>query len=318
VNNRGISLIELIIALAVLAMLMTAVIMMMSNNTVIYRKTKADINIQTTAQETFNTLQDSIMQAKEIEISGYVVTNPGTASETVSTNEVTYKKPSIAKTDTSAVGFDTLKVTNASNVTTYTYIRPTKLKIKYSVKATDTIDNSNCTVTYYFCRYANPDYDADSVKAADNMPTRCNVYVSRVYDSGSTTMNDIWTAPAADASDEDKWTPASTTEPTAAQRNKYNDYLFTSSLQEITFTVDYESQSIDLNMDFADKSMIYHKSGIVSVRNYNGMKDMRDRKTNDVVVTETTTTGDGSGGTPSGGSGETTGGSGSGGSGTGN
>ena len=308
VNNRGISLIELIIALAVLAMLMTAVIMMMSNNTVIYRKTKADINIQTTAQETFNTLQDSIMQAKEIEISGYVVTNPGTASESVSTNEVTYKKPSIAKTDTAAVGFDTLKVTNASNVTTYTYIRPTKLKIKYSVKATDTIDNRNCTVTYYFCRYDNPDYDASSTKAADNMPTRCNVYVSRVYDSGSTTKNDMWAAPAADASDEDKWTPASTAASTAAQRKKYEDYLFTSSLQEITFTVDYESQSIDLDMDFADKSMIYHNGGIVSVRNSYVMKDMRDRKSIDVVVTETTTTGDGTGGATGGESGGTTGG----------
>ena len=291
--------IELIIALAVLAMLMTAVIMMMSNNTVIYRKTKADINIQTTAQETFNTLQDSIMQAKEIEISGFVITtDPDTGVEKVSTTETTYVKPSIAKTSGSGTGFDELKVVdNGTGETKYTFIRPTKMKIRYSVKATDTIDNSNCTVTYYFCRYDNPDYDPDYSIAADNMPTRCNVYVTRTYDSGSTALNDVWDNPSSTATAEEKWTPEDEmTKPTQKQLKRYEDYLFTSSLQEITLTVDYESQSINLDMDFADKSMIYHNSGIVSVRNSYVMKDMRDRKTIDVVVTETTTTGDGSGG----------------------
>ena len=221
VNNRGITLIELIIALAVLAMLMTAVIMMMSNNSVIYRKTKADINIQTTAQETFNTLQDSIMQAKEITIAGYVVTNPGKEDESVSANEVVYKNPAIARDDTSVTGFDKLKVVNNKKETTYTYIRPTKLQIKYSVKATDTLDNSNCVVTYYFCRYENPDYKSEEPKSIDNMPTRCNVYVTRKYDAGNESLNDMWDETTTSEDGEESWTPASTNQPTADQRKTY-------------------------------------------------------------------------------------------------
>ena len=98
-NNRGVTLVELVVALAVLAMLMVAVIMLMSNNTVIYRKTKADISVQTSAQETYSALQDSIMQAKYIELTGYTETDSSVK---------TYKKKSLIAEGDDALGFDTL------------------------------------------------------------------------------------------------------------------------------------------------------------------------------------------------------------------
>ena len=281
-NNRGISLVELLVALAILAMLMTAVIMMMSNNTVVYRKTKADINVQTTAQETYNALQDSIMQAKEIEITGYE-TNPGVL--------VTYKKASLITPSDPAntQGFENLKTVDDLGNTTYKSIHPTKVKIKYSVQESDAKDNKNCTVTYYFCRYLEKDV------------RKCNVYVTRTYDfSGK--VDDVWTPPSA----EDAWTPASTAEPTVDDRKAYEDYLFTSSLQEVTLGVDYERQSIDMKLNFYDKNMVYNTSGIVSIRNSYVMKEMRDRTAIDITVTETTTGGGSSGsGTSTGGEEET-------------
>ena len=277
-NNRGISLVELLVALAILAMLMTAVIMMMSNNTVVYRKTKADINVQTTAQETYNALQDSIMQAKVIEITGYE-TNPA--------DLVTYKKASlILDSDSNTFGFEKLKIVDSVGNATYKSIHPTRISIKYSVEESDAKDNKNCTVNYYFCRYL------------ENDVRKCNVYVSRTYDFAGK-IDDVWAAPATEGA----WTPASTSEPSQEDRKAYADYLFTSSLQEVTLTVDYEKQSIDMKLNFYDKNMVYNTSGIVSIRNSYVMKEMRDRTAIDITVTETTTGGGSSGsGTGTGGS----------------
>lgn len=75
-SNRGFTLIELIIAIAVLAFLMTAISSLMTSSLITNRKTQADIEVQTTAQETYNKITDALMQAKSIYVLGY--TYPGT------------------------------------------------------------------------------------------------------------------------------------------------------------------------------------------------------------------------------------------------
>lgn len=72
-NNKGLSLIELIISLAILSMITVGIIGTMTSNTNIYRKSKQDIGVQNTAQFTFNKLGDSIEQADYIYAEGYVV-----------------------------------------------------------------------------------------------------------------------------------------------------------------------------------------------------------------------------------------------------
>ena len=63
-NDKGISLIELVVALAILSMLMVAVMALMNNNTIIFRKAKSDLKVQSQAQEAYNRISDVIMQAK--------------------------------------------------------------------------------------------------------------------------------------------------------------------------------------------------------------------------------------------------------------
>ncbi len=70
-SNRGFTLIELIIAIAVLAFLMTAISSLMTSSLITNRKTQADIEVQTTAQETYNKITDALMQAKTVYILGY-------------------------------------------------------------------------------------------------------------------------------------------------------------------------------------------------------------------------------------------------------
>lgn len=71
-QNNGFSLIELVIAIAVLAFLMLAVSSFMSSSVIQNKKAKADVRMQAQAQETYSLLTDSIMQATDILIIGYV------------------------------------------------------------------------------------------------------------------------------------------------------------------------------------------------------------------------------------------------------
>ncbi len=70
-QNSGFSLIELIIAIAVLAFLMLAVSSFMGSSVMSSKKAKVDVRMQTQAQETYSLITDSIMQASNILLVGY-------------------------------------------------------------------------------------------------------------------------------------------------------------------------------------------------------------------------------------------------------
>ena len=72
-SNKGFSLVELIIALAVLAFLMTAVSAFMGSSVLRNRQAKADLKVSTSAQLVYNEITDCIMQANEIILVGYLV-----------------------------------------------------------------------------------------------------------------------------------------------------------------------------------------------------------------------------------------------------
>lgn len=72
-SNSGFTLIELIIAMAILAFLMTAVSSFMGTGVLNFKKSKADINVHNTAQDVYDQLADSIMSGKNIIICAYVV-----------------------------------------------------------------------------------------------------------------------------------------------------------------------------------------------------------------------------------------------------
>lgn len=67
-NNRGFSLVELILAIAILAIIMIAVASFMGTTTRTYTKTKNDIEVQEKGQEIFDSISDKLMQATCIRI----------------------------------------------------------------------------------------------------------------------------------------------------------------------------------------------------------------------------------------------------------
>ena len=72
-KNSGFSLIELVIAIAVLSFLMLAVSSFMGSSVMHTKKAKVEVRLQAQAQETYSLITDTIMQASDIIIGGYTV-----------------------------------------------------------------------------------------------------------------------------------------------------------------------------------------------------------------------------------------------------
>ena len=71
-RNKGFTLIELLVSIAILSLIIVAVGGIMYSNNLIYRKEKADITVQGSAQDVYNKINEDIMQAKHIYLEGYV------------------------------------------------------------------------------------------------------------------------------------------------------------------------------------------------------------------------------------------------------
>lgn len=139
--------------MAVLAFLMTAIGSLMGSSVASQRKQKAEIQVHTSAQETYNQISDTIMQAKEVVIVGYEVTGasynfviPGdTVTETA--NLVYYVKdeemkefiknfPAVYGTEGAAsIGDNNIKLFSEYNPDNSLYVK--KLAIMTSVPIDD-------------------------------------------------------------------------------------------------------------------------------------------------------------------------------------
>lgn len=125
-QNSGFSLIELIIALAVLAFLMLAVSSFMGASVSHTKKEQADVKIQTQAQETYSLITDSIMQSNEILMVGYTTSNP---------DDVSFKKPG----ETSTATFTKKFYVKDKAVADALLADPSKYGVEGSVSKTDIV-----------------------------------------------------------------------------------------------------------------------------------------------------------------------------------
>ena len=67
-NNQGFSLVELILAIAILAIIMVALASFMGTTTRTYTRTKNDIEVQEKGQQLYDSIADKMMQATCIRI----------------------------------------------------------------------------------------------------------------------------------------------------------------------------------------------------------------------------------------------------------
>jgi prepilin-type N-terminal cleavage/methylation domain-containing protein len=257
-NDKGVTLIELVISIAILALLMVAVIGVMNTNVVIFRKSKADLAVQSSAQDVYNHITDSIMQAKYVEIEGYTSDTPlsfvttdigGERTATLTFNKY-LKASEIAKLPAGSQAeyteFKTLKTLVAGTTDKFEYkdVYLTKLKVVYAVPLqnhyvpdgvdTTGLDKDECTVEYTF--------EGNVMK----------MHMSYKY------MQKLNTGDADDDS--------------RVYANQLNYVTVGSGTGEKKITgavaqVDAEDNSIAVTLYFADKSMSYKTVGMMNIRN---------------------------------------------------
>ena len=112
-NNKGVTLVELLVSMAVLAVLMVAVIGFMTAFINIYRNRKKSRAIQQTAQSIYDNMSDAIMQADVIEIKGYTYSGSGEKTQV----DFTLKNGSIANGSIEYASYANTNTTNLSEFT---------------------------------------------------------------------------------------------------------------------------------------------------------------------------------------------------------
>lgn len=271
-KNKGFTLVELIVAIAVLALLITAVVTMMSHESVILKKNEADIAVQNAAQETYNDISDIIMQANSIKISAYVPQSgaaivfpkkqSGEEVAGFSFNQVTFTKKSEAigteknfedngsKMTNGPVSDFYLKKTTVSgseSSTVYSTLYLKRITVKYSVPY-DSAYSSGVTV---------PAGTVNDTCTAEIIFEGNKIYITRDY----VYMN-LLDATFSDTS--------SAAEKEACLYTSKLNYVKTSAGDQISAaiaTVDSDNQRISLELKFLDNGMTYNVSGITNVRN---------------------------------------------------
>lgn len=292
-NNSGFTLVELIIAMAVLAFLMTAIGTLMGSSVASHRKQKAEIRVHTAAQQVYNQITDSIMQAKEVVVFGYEVdtaydfSKPGVDVGATPTL-VCYVKSDDMKTfvknnptvylanDIASITDDNIRLFSDFDSSKTFYVKQLGIMTSVPLDITEVpsgLIKENTTDHYKIqnmlsngsLEVVKIDKDqtasgTDVLSANDNVVNIYtfegnNMYYQKKY-GFMTKLNDTWTMAGKEA----------------CLYNSGLSYVKTSgtgayNISGVELTVDADNGAVGIEIMFNDKNMTYTTQGMVSIRN---------------------------------------------------
>ncbi len=277
-SNNGFTLIELVIALAMLAFIMTAVSALMGSSVLSFRKSKANISIQNSAQSTYDKLSDVIMQAKRVVIYGYQCSadvdfenaKPGDAAGGTFTAKY-YVPDTATKKELTDAGVSEANIVIFSDMSpadkdTKIYVIKMIIDISVPIDKITAIDPSYTAATtgvevndaLHIGNKVKINKIEDGVYDANDMLRNTftfdgeNMYYERQY-ALQTGKNDV-----ISGTDKEKW----------LFTNVFNYVTIgTSKVTGCVATVDSKNGAIGLNLYFHDKNMEYTTNGMVKLRN---------------------------------------------------
>lgn len=281
--------------MAVLAFLMTAIGSLMGSSVASHRKQKAEIQVHTSAQQTYNQITDSIMQAKEVVIVGYEVADvydfsePGEAV-TSAPQLVYYVKDEemkdFIKHNPSVFGTDGADAIGDTNIKYFTQFDPSKslyvkkmafmTSVPIDISAVDSRDvlmvgsdyvmlrdnlaGTNVGVRIEIDKTAS---GLDAYSEYDNLVhiytfEGTNMYYERQY-SYMTTLNDM-IDPAVSGSKE------------SCLYNEGLSYVKSSGttptdISGCKVVIDADSGAIGVDLMYNSRNMTYTTNGMINIRN---------------------------------------------------
>ncbi|SCW48369.1 prepilin-type N-terminal cleavage/methylation domain-containing protein [Eubacterium ruminantium] len=277
-KNKGFTLVELIVAIAVLALLITAVVTFMGHESVTLKKQEADISVQNSGQETLNELSDIIIQAKELTIEGYVFEdnyvyafNKKKVGESIakSATAVKYQRKSlIPGGDSTTLNYEDngYKHFPASATVSGDYL---KTKVGDDPSATVTYKNiylSKLTVKYSVPYDSN--YLGTGITDPGNVNDECTaiitfnqekIYIEKTY-KYMTKLN------SSGVSDNTVYT----------SKLNYGTSSNGKIISAARITVDPLNQSLSLNLDFAYQKHGASIQNIINIKNSNVLIDPKE------------------------------------------
>lgn len=292
-KNKGFTLVELIVAIAVLAFLITAVVTIMGHESAVLKKSEADITVQTSAQETYNDISDIIMQAKSIRVVGYVTNDgsdiifpkksPGETYEGADLTLLAYSKKSEAiASDLSFEKYGVNLISGSESESDNEESESEDADINKMLKTTTIsggVSSSQYRKLYLTRIYVDYSVPYDSAYVGDTpAPTgtdkdTCSaeiifdanrIYITKKY-KYMTKLNSTFSNSSSDV------------ERDACLYTSKLNYLRDGarSISAAIATVDSDNQSISLELRFLDNKMTYTVSGITNVKNSNVFIDAK-------------------------------------------
>ncbi len=238
-NNQGFSLVELILAIAILAIIMVALASFMGTTTRTYTRTKNDIEVQEKGQEIYDSIADKMMQATCIRI--------GTSDG----NEY-YSYPSEKKYDFSGID----DVSKAQKIS--------YMSIAYERKA-GTGEYMAVADTYYY----------DSA----NKQLYMKRYLGDIRSAAVTGSTDIVVTDSASMSEATGEKILKTAVENSSTIIGNSDLLVGSNIEEITGYVIPNDNSVYLTVDMKKRSAENVASGIITIRNNYVLKAKKEAST---------------------------------------
>lgn len=226
-NNQGFSLVELILAIAILAIIMVALASFMGTTTRTYTRTKNDIEVQEKGQQLYDSIADKMMQATCIRIG----TSDGSEY---------YSYPSEKKYEFSGID-------DASKVQKISYI-----SIAYERKA-GSGEYMAVADTYYY----------DSA----NQQLYMKRYLGDTRSEAVTGSTDIVETDSASVTEVPGEKVLKTAVENSATIFGNSDLLVGSNIEEITGYVIPKDNSVYLSVDMKKRSAENVASGIITIRN---------------------------------------------------
>jgi prepilin-type N-terminal cleavage/methylation domain-containing protein len=325
-ENKGFTLVELIIAIAMLAFLMTAVCSFMTSCIASYKKAKADIRVHNSAQENYDKISDAIMEARNVYLCGYEEGDTSKAywyvrDEEQKTSLMTDLQLNSKFGINVGVGVDESHIRYFQNITS-----STKIYVRAIVVDTATpivVDNINTTdlSTAKLDNALTFDIEETKISKAKRKVTTTDAGTGDVtvsYDDVQTSLGDdvydtsdtirqvfyfddcnmyyMTRYAYGTKADDNPVSGGLVTSGTIADKSILKNYLYSSSLgvtsdgiTDCYMCVDTDSDSMSIELGYSDKNMTYTTDGMIRTRNSYVVKPKKVQATDeDADGTDTT------------------------------